>query len=80
MWSVTQHGPQLHTQGEDSYEIKKLGSSVRNLVIYEEALLVLCIHCWGEAPLEKQFMCYPRAFKKRLIPPLLLLIHLAEPA
>lgn len=75
----TRRGSWLHTQGEDSHEIKKLGSSVRNLVIYEEALLVLCIHCWGEGPLEKQFMCYPRALKKRLIPPLPLLIHLAEP-
>ncbi|KAF2973590.1 hypothetical protein EK904_003996, partial [Melospiza melodia maxima] len=37
-------------------ELGNWGPQIRNLVIYEEALLGVCIRCCGEAPLEKQLM------------------------
>lgn len=71
----TQLGPGCTHREKRHMKLENWGPQIRSLLMDEEALLVLCIRCWGEAPPEKQFMCYPRALSKRLIPPLP--IHLA---
>lgn len=71
----TQLGPGCTHREKRLMKLENWGPRIRNLPMHGEALLVLCIRCWGEAPPEKQFMCYPRALSKRWIPPLP--VHLA---
>lgn len=56
----TQHGPGCTHREKRLMKLENWGPRIRNLLMDEEALLVLCIRCWGEAPPEKQFLCYPK--------------------